>query len=79
MKGVQWGARIGCRLTSRTVTLCKGGRNTRVLGVTRKGRETSETGNEKVQQYETGHSVLKPNSLEYQRYRGIQIIQTHQF
>ena len=26
----------------------------------------------------TVHSVLKPNSLEYQCYRGIQIIQTHQ-
>ena len=49
MNGVQWGARIGCRLIDRTVTLCKGGRNTRVLGVTRKGRDTSETGNEKVQ------------------------------
>ena len=50
MKGVQWGARIGCRLIDRALTLCKGGRNTRVLGVTRKGRGTSETGNEKVQQ-----------------------------
>ena len=27
---------------------------------------------------ETVHSVLKPNSLEHQCYRGIQIIQTHQ-
>ena len=50
MKGVQWGARIGCRLIDRALTLCEGGRKTRVLGVTRKGRGTSETGNEKVQQ-----------------------------
>lgn len=48
MKGVQWGARIGCRLIDRALTLCKGGRNTWVLGVTRKGRGTSETDNEKV-------------------------------
>ena len=27
---------------------------------------------------ETVYSVLKPSSLEYQCYRGIQIIQTHQ-
>ena len=79
MEGVQWGARIGCRLIDRTATLCKGGRNTRVLGVTRKGRGTSETGSTITgcAVPETVHSVLKPNSLEYQCYRGIQIIQTH--